>query len=279
LAGKIERYSQHKVVLDKGCVQWTEKQHSTPPKLSTLLNHSKPTITLNQGNTNHHESPLFGKLAIFVHMKIPKVETLIIIVFMGSVAAWAASKCSAKRTDFVRHVREIGGEEREERPTKGRDTLLPRPAAQQPPNTSQQQAPPVNTQSPSPTPKATPPVAANPISTEPTSTPTRPSLSNQPNPTSTPAPTATAHQPTLYVTIDSLKVRKEPGLKGEPITKLRLYEPVIFLNQKTDWTQEINFGNYKATDHWVKIRTQSGKEGWVFGAGVHYYKMKRQTDR
>lgn len=71
-------------------------------------------------------------------------------------------------------------------------------------------------------------------------------------------------------------MRKEPGLKGETVAELRLYEPVTFLNQKTDWTQEISLGYEKVTDHWVKIRTQSGFEGWVFGAGVHYYKMKRQ---
>jgi hypothetical protein len=71
-------------------------------------------------------------------------------------------------------------------------------------------------------------------------------------------------------------VRKEPGLKGESVAELKLYEPVTFLNKKTEWTQEISLGYEKVTDHWVKVRTQSGKEGWVFGAGVHYYKMKRQ---
>jgi hypothetical protein len=71
-------------------------------------------------------------------------------------------------------------------------------------------------------------------------------------------------------------VRKEPGLKGETVAELKLFEPVTFLNQKTDWTQEISLGYEKVTDHWIKIRTQSGKSGWVFGAGVHYYKMKRK---
>ena len=81
---------------------------------------------------------------------------------------------------------------------------------------------------------------------------------------------------TLYVTIEGLKMRKEPGLKSESVAKLALYEPVTFLNQKTEWTQEISLGYEKATDHWVKVRNKAGKEGWVFGAGVHYYKMKRK---
>jgi hypothetical protein len=55
-----------------------------------------------------------------------------------------------------------------------------------------------------------------------------------------------------------------------------LYEQVYFLNQKTEWTQEISLGKENVTDHWVKVKTKSGKIGWVFGAGVHYYKMKRK---
>ena len=71
-------------------------------------------------------------------------------------------------------------------------------------------------------------------------------------------------------------MRKEPGLKGEAVEQLKLYEPVTFLNQKTEWKQEISLGYEKVTDHWVKIRTASGKVGWVFGAGVHFYKTKRE---
>ena len=81
----------------------------------------------------------------------------------------------------------------------------------------------------------------------------------------------------LFVTIDGLKLRKEPGLKGESIEQLKLNEQVTFLNQKTDWSQEINMGEEKVTDYWVKVRTASGKTGWVFGAGLHYYKMKRSA--
>ena len=123
-------------------------------------------------------------------------------------------------------------------------------------------------------PAASIPAPAGSPTQQPGSKPARPSLSNQ-QPTAT-NPPANIKSSTLYVTIDGLNVRKEPGLKGETIAKLALYEPVTFLNKKTEWTQEISLGYEKVTDHWVKIRTQSGKEGWVFGAGVHYYKMKRQ---
>lgn len=207
-------------------------------------------------------------------MKIPKVETLIIFVFFGCVALWAVSKCSAKRSDFVRKVQEIGNGDDEDRPVR-RDTIVVQQSPTQQPVVQQ----PVNTQSPAPPPSVQQPAANIPVpagspTQQPGSKPARPSLSNpQPAATNPPANTKTS---TLYVTIDGLKVRKEPGLKGESIAKLKLYEPVTFLNKKTEWTQEISLGYEKVTDHWVKIRTQSGKEGWVFGAGVHYYKMKRQ---
>ncbi len=205
-------------------------------------------------------------------MKLPKIESLVIAVFFGCILLWAVSKCSAKRSEFVRTQRE-NGDDSEERPTR-HDTVVIKQPVQQP---AQQ---PVNTQNPgvlpSPQPSAAIPVpepsAAAPP--QPGSKPTRPVLSNQ---TQSAAPTsATGKYSTLFVTIDGLKVRKEPGLKSETIAKLELYEPVTFLNQKTEWTQEISLGYEKVTDHWVKIRTRSGKDGWVFGAGVHYYKMKRK---
>lgn len=70
-------------------------------------------------------------------------------------------------------------------------------------------------------------------------------------------------------------MRKFPDLKSAVVTQLKLYEPVYFLNKKSEKPQQITFGKEKITDYWVKIRTKSGKEGWVFGAGVHYYKVKR----
>lgn len=199
-------------------------------------------------------------------MKLPKVETLIIFVFFGCVVLWAVSKCSTERADFVRHVRELGDDEQEDRPVRRDTVVVQQPAQQQP----------VNTQSPS----AAPPAVASPAPSTPAPQPgvkpARPALSNQPNPPKAQNPASNAKYSTLYVSIDGLNVRKEPGLKSETVAKLALYEPVTFLNQKTDWTQEISLGSEKVTDHWVKVRTQSGKEGWVFGAGVHYYKMKRQ---
>lgn len=79
----------------------------------------------------------------------------------------------------------------------------------------------------------------------------------------------------LFITIDGLNMRKEPGLKSEVIVKLPLYEEVYFLNEVTDSTTELSIGYQTVNEPWVKIRTKKGHEGWVYGAGVNYYKKKR----
>jgi hypothetical protein len=198
-------------------------------------------------------------------MKLPKAESLILLAFLICMALWAMSKCSARRADTVRQVRDLEDTVPEERPAR-RDTIAVQAAPQI--QALPSPAPPV-TQAPQTTVPAPKPGAA----------PKRPTLTNElskPTPKPSGSTSSGTSGSTLFVTIDGLKVRKEPGLKGETLAELKLYEPVTFLNKKTDWTQEISLGYEKVTDHWVKIRTAAGKEGWVFGAGLHYYKMKRQ---
>jgi hypothetical protein len=196
-------------------------------------------------------------------MKIPRSESLIFFAFIACVALWAISKCTAQRSDLVRRVRNIETDETtEERPVRHDSTAkvpLLQPAVQ--PTVS------------APQPTVPAPIQYNSALKQPGSKPERPTLS--PEPTSKSAEQPKKSGTTLYVTIDGLKVREEPGLKGETIEQLKLYAPVTFLQQKTEWKQEISLGLEKVTDHWVKIRTESGKTGWVFGAGVHFYKMKR----
>ncbi|MDO8368031.1 MAG: SH3 domain-containing protein [Saprospiraceae bacterium] len=198
-------------------------------------------------------------------MKLPKIEILILLAFLVCMTLWAMSKCSARRADSVRRVIDIEGTDIEDRPVK-RDTVVVQTAPKSPGNEVKENPgvpPSPQTSTPGTTPKLGAP-------------PKRPTLTNE---IGNPGPSASSNSAsgsTLFVTIEGLKVRKEPGLKGETVAELQLYEPVTFLNKKTDWTQEISLGYEKVTDHWVKVRTQSGKEGWVFGAGVHFYKMKRQ---
>ena len=159
-------------------------------------------------------------------MRIPKIETLVILVIFIAVGLWAMQRCSSKRADLQRRVQDFN-DEREDRPAR-RDTVYVAPKSAP----VSQDLPQIQPTSPAPGPAAT--------ATQPATTPTRstarPTLTNPAPPPA--ASGSTAKGSTLYVTIDGLKVRKEPGLKGDPVAKLDLYEPVTFLNQKTEWTQE-----------------------------------------
>ena len=192
-------------------------------------------------------------------MKIPKFESLIIFIFLACVALWGMSKCSGRKSDLSKRLKpDDTEEEAEERPAARRDTT--RRSA-----TTPDPAP-----LPTPAPPAATPVAPKPGSSSASAAAAKPAAS-------TPKPAAeTPTAPKLYVTIDGLKLRKQPGLKSDVITELSLYEQVTFLNQKSTEPVEISIGYEKVTDYWVKVRTQSGKEGWAFGAGLHYYKMKRK---
>lgn len=77
----------------------------------------------------------------------------------------------------------------------------------------------------------------------------------------------------LYITIDGMNLRDQPNLQGKILTRLELFEEVTFLNEVTDSTQQINLGNLTTDEPWVKVRGR-GHEGWVYGAGVEYYKKE-----
>lgn len=170
-------------------------------------------------------------------MKLPGIETLIFFTFIGCAVVWGISTCNDRRSEAMRTVREMEDTE------------------------------------PAPSSSATPDKSAS--GKGPDETAPKPTEQRMQTPAAAPADGISGVP--LFVTIDGLKLRKEPGLKGEAIEQLKLNEQVTFLNQKTDWSQEISMDGEKVTDYWVKVRTASGKTGWVFGAGLHYYKMKRSA--
>lgn len=90
-----------------------------------------------------------------------------------------------------------------------------------------------------------------------------------------PAPSQETPGSKLYVTIDKLKLRKTPGLKGELLGELKLFDEVYYQDEVTDSTYEVNLGKEMADEPYVKVKTKRGTVGWVYGAGVHYVKKKR----
>lgn len=80
----------------------------------------------------------------------------------------------------------------------------------------------------------------------------------------------------LYVTVEAVNVRKTPSLKGQVITRLNLYDEVKFMNETTDFKQEVKFTDTTTIEPWIKIQTQKGQVGWIYGACLHYYKVKKE---
>ncbi len=83
----------------------------------------------------------------------------------------------------------------------------------------------------------------------------------------------------LYVTLEGLKVREEPNLNGSVISVLNLHDRVTFLEQRTDFKQKIRLDNGEETlEPWFYIKTRKGHSGWVYGAGVHFFKWDRLNE-
>ena len=76
-------------------------------------------------------------------------------------------------------------------------------------------------------------------------------------------------------TFDKLKIRSEPGLKSKVLGELPLFSEVYFMDEVTDSVYTVSLGKEIAEEPDIKVKTQRGTVGWVYGAGVNYYKKKR----
>jgi hypothetical protein len=80
----------------------------------------------------------------------------------------------------------------------------------------------------------------------------------------------------LYVTIQGMNVRSAPSVNSNLLERLQLFDEVEYLHEVTGFTEEITIGDEVTNEPWVKIKTPKGKVGWIYGAGVSYYKTKRE---
>lgn len=198
---------------------------------------------------------------------LSKVEYIVIGVLAFIFLMWTASKCNAHKEE-AQSAEAIEARE---------DSLAQ--AANEPANA----LPPIPQQAQQPAAPGSNPGTYTPINGEAATaqtssgTPAAQNATAQPaTPTETAAPKETAGGGSkLYVTIDKLKVRKTPGLKGELLGELKLFDEVTYMNEVTDSTYVVNLGKEKADEPYVKIKTKRGTVGWVYGAGVHYIKKKR----
>ena len=82
----------------------------------------------------------------------------------------------------------------------------------------------------------------------------------------------------LYVVIDSLKLRSRPQLDSSFIRYLAYDEIVYDMGEQTQYMQTIRYSMDEIrTEPWVKVRSKQDEIGWVFGAGINFYRKKRRT--
>jgi len=182
---------------------------------------------------------------------LPSFEVIFIMVFFAFFLMWMVPRCMATKTELQKGTETV--QAKIDSLDRVMDSLIVKPKSVAPDSV-----------------KSTPQIVS----------PTTAAGTSSASTTSAKKTTTTSVAPKdlpgkLYITIDNLKLRKSPSLDSVVVATLPLFEEVYFLNEVTEFTQEISLGYEIADEPWVKIRTRKGLDGWVYGAGVHYYKKKR----
>ncbi len=90
-----------------------------------------------------------------------------------------------------------------------------------------------------------------------------------PAPTITPDSTEVAPAPTLlYPWVDNLNLREAPKTSATVVAKANSGDALIYLEEQTDFTEEIKLRGKTYDEPWVKVRTSEGQEGWVFAGAL-----------
>ena len=79
---------------------------------------------------------------------------------------------------------------------------------------------------------------------------------------------------TLYAWVDKLRLRSAPTTKAKVVAEVKEGAALKYLNEKTAFTQKIILRKIQHDEPWLKVATEDGKEGWVYGGGVRVYQAK-----
>ncbi len=75
----------------------------------------------------------------------------------------------------------------------------------------------------------------------------------------------------LYAWVDKLRIREQPTTKSKIVVEVKEGTSFTYLNEKTDYKERINLRGTLFNEPWLKIKTQEGQEGWVYGGAVKFY--------
>jgi len=78
----------------------------------------------------------------------------------------------------------------------------------------------------------------------------------------------------IYVWVDKLRLRKNPGSKSEILKVLDEGETVFFLNETSALTEKIRLRGEVFDEPWIKVKTQDDIVGWVYRAAIKFEKPK-----
>ncbi len=94
---------------------------------------------------------------------------------------------------------------------------------------------------------------------------------NSPETTSsipTDQPVTKTKQSKMTIGLDQLRLRSTPGEKGEEIGHLKKGTVVYETGEVSDFTSQIKLRGIWFDEPWIKIKTDEGLEGWVYGGAV-----------
>lgn len=78
----------------------------------------------------------------------------------------------------------------------------------------------------------------------------------------------------IYTWVNKLRMRSKPDTKSDIIAELVEGEALTYLDEKTDFTQKISMRGSIQDEPWLKVKTKTGKIGWVYGGGVKFYRPR-----
>lgn len=79
---------------------------------------------------------------------------------------------------------------------------------------------------------------------------------------------------TVYAWVDKLRMREAPDTDADIIAEIPEGGSMTYLEEKTAFTQQFTLRGKQYDEPWLKVKSVSGKTGWVYGGGVKFYQPK-----
>lgn len=78
----------------------------------------------------------------------------------------------------------------------------------------------------------------------------------------------------IYAWVDKLRLRNEPNTRGDIVAELNEGQELIYLDQKTNFTEKVSLRGQIYDEPWLQVKTDKDETGWVYGGGVKFYKPR-----